>query len=631
MSEPLSKHWARRHHDLLGRTTDDATRLAIGLGIVKAAVRVVDRTMPPLSVDWASVKADDDEKRPIRSMSYTNFEDHSIHINPVPMLDTRIGHSQALDVVIGFGLHEASHSQESRNRYQHLIIREATGGKNGDGSPEYKTRPAFEPMRVAAWVWNLVEDSRIEKVTGDNWPGFRPYFGGVLDYMWVDVQNEGLPTQYGPELKDKLKVAFLACRYPTRWKPKKLDLTALSEHGIRKVRSSKDDVQRVKEEVAWWSTWQADYLAGRTDTPETIQRALDHLREDEQTAEEMDAETERERAERQAGERLKAQLDRLISEGVAGTYEICINENGEVRPLDAELSAAVNKLVREELTEHKLVITESGMASAPLYERKPEESRESIRAYIGRPDAEAEALRAALVFRNSAPQYDEKLLKTGSAIDDEEIWRAATGDFRVFTERVIEAKPDVFMGLLVDLSGSMSGPKLKIAQRLAQLFVWAVHDQETIETAVWGHTADTGRYLGGSTIDVFRLWERGDPISRLGLISELDHSNNADGHAIAHVARWIADNATQPEKVLVVLSDGLPNAHGYGGTPAQQHVRQVCRWAQSHGVQVVQLAIDPSGIRPADQSAMFGEGNWMPFTSYAALPRQITALLSRYL
>jgi hypothetical protein len=617
--KPLSGWWAERTHRALGTTTDKARRLALALGAIKSVIRVVDRSLPPMSVDWASV--DDAGK----GMSYTDFKGHAIHVNPAAMLDEGIDHGDALDVSLGFALHEASHSQESRDRYKYLVKREVYERPKArpDTAEDMEYRrvlanpntvfdkatgratkevPAFEPMRIAAYLWNLVEDVRIEQVTGRNWPGFAPYFGRVLRYMWTEMRKKHeVPTEYGSKLQDRLRVVYLACRYPKRFSPTDETLVA---------------------EVAWWQAWQHDYLSDTVDTPTTIQRGLDHLAEDEATAEELQREVDAEKAERAAGERLKAQIDRLIREGIPGGYEMCVTEQGEVVPLDAETAEEVRKLVREGLIEVRTVVSTPGVSNAPVLVSKPEETPASRRAYVGKPDATTEALRAALVFRPSAPQYDQKLLKSGH-MDDEELYRWGVGDYRVFSERVIESKPDVFLGLLIDSSGSMcDGYKLETAQRLAQQLVWSTHDQEGVEVAVWAHTADTS----ASSADIYRIWQKGDPMSRLGIIDDIDHLNNRDSQSVEWCATQVA-LAEQPEKVLIVLSDGQPQANGLGGRPAQLAVRDVVRWAAGRGVRVIQVAIGRD-LRPDEQARMYPE--WIPYSNDAMLPRQLGALLGRF-
>lgn len=571
-------------------------RLALALGAIRSIVRVVDRTIPPLTVDWSGSSEDDAGK--IRSMSYTDMKGGTIHINPLPLVKGKLSDADALEVTTGFGIHEASHSQESRSRYGALLTKDSDG----------RDIPAFRPMRVAAWLWNVVEDVRIESVTSRHWPGFAPYFDAVLDYMWADMKDDHeVPTEYGPDLAAKLRVVFLSCRYP------------------EKVRTLFAADPILLAEMAWWESWQADYLADRADVATTIGAALAHLRADHATASELGEETAAEIREHEAGERARAQLDRLIREGIAGVYGVCVTHDGEVVPLDAETAEEVRKLVREELVEHQTIIRAVGARNPPIHVRKPEETTDSRRAYIGRPNADSERLRTALVFRNSAPQYDLKLLKSG-AIDDEELYRWGMDDHRVFSERVVEAKPEVFMGLLVDLSGSMSGSKKRTAQQLAQLLVWAVHDQEGIETRVWGHTGDLD---DSHASEVFRIWEKGDPLSRLGLVATLPSSDNYDSVAASVVIKTMLDEP-QPTKQLIILSDGLPSGSGFGGQPAVNHMRSVIRWANSQGVNVLQIAIDPNLV-PSDQEALFGPGNWLPYKDTAGLPRQLSQVMSRFL
>lgn len=591
----LSEFWGKHHHRAMDGASE-TMRLAIALGAVRNIVRVVDRTQPPLTVDWARVS--DDPDSPIRSLSFTDLRNGHIRLNPLPIMDGTLSAGRALDVVAGFGLHEASHSQESRPRASALVRRERVD-KAGS---VYREVPIFEPIRVAAYLWNLAEDERIERVTESRWPGFGPYFDAVLGWMWTEMKaDKEMPEAYGPTLKDKLRVVFLACRYPTKAQAKYAGTA-------------------VEPEIAWWKAWHDDYMTDRIDTATTIRRGLDHLAEEQVTKDELDKMVLDERAERKAGEQMAHQIERLIREGVKDTFEVCVGDNAEQGGLSDAQAAAVDDLVRQRLR----VVPGNGAGEAPLYVRRPTEDGSSKRAYVGQPDAKVEALRSALVFRPSAPQHDVKLLKQG-ALDEDELYRWGTGDDRVFSERVVEAKPDAYVGLLVDLSGSMVGHHLPIAQRLAQLLVWSLHDQEGVEARVWGHTADTDG--AGPSSQVYELWQPGDPLSRLGLISTLPHSNNRDHQAIRYVVDQVAE-AEQPEKIVIVLSDGLPQARGYGGREAMSQVRAVTKRAATRGIRVVQIAIDDD-LRAHDQAAMFGD-EVVPYRDEASLPRQLATLLGRY-
>jgi hypothetical protein len=336
--------------------------------------------------------------------------------------------------------------------------------------------------------------------------------------------------------------------------------------------------------------------------------------------------TAAEAAERERGEQIRMQLERLLNEGIPG-MGVCITSEGEVIPVGAKEYEKISQLLREKLESVKPLFTDSNNQCAQMVVTKPEETAASRRAYVGKPTPLVDALRSALVFRQIGTRYDLKLRREGE-IDDEELWRLAAGDERVFSERVIEGRPECLIGMLVDLSGSMEGPHLATAQRLAQTMLWALYGQDGVETQVWGHTGDVGDVGDGGGSSVYRLWEPGDPMSRLGLISALPHGNNYDGFAIAHCIKQMIP-APQEQKVLIVLSDGYPAGSGYGGIPAQNHMRMVSDWGRRQGVETIQIAIDDA-MRLDDQARMFGHGNFIPYTTDAALPRELTKLLDRF-
>lgn len=594
----LSGRWAGSTHRALQAEITTIQRLALALGPVRSVIRVIDDHVPPMTVNWAQV-GKDDKGRPM-SISYTDFENARVAINPIPVMEFGlVNPGKAIDISTGFAMHEAAHGKHSRDKFQALLDREYIGHEGAT----HRDIPAFRPMRVACYLLNLVEDVRIEDATSKDWPGFGAYFDAVLDWVWGEMrQHHDVPITVGKTVADRLKVVFLACRYPAN------------------VPAEFDD----PAEIAWWQAWQHDYLSETTDVRETIRRGLDRLAGRPETQAEMDKMARDEKREEAAGERLRAQIERLMREGIPGTYQVCIGDNGDMRPLTAEEAEGVDKLVREGLIVIEPVIMSAGAACAEIRVSKPEETADSRRAYIGKPTATVEALRAALVFRQELPRYDIKLQKSGE-LDDTELHRWSMGDNRIFTERVIEGRPDVLMGLLVDLSGSMAwGSKLPTAQRLAQLMLWALHDQVGVTTRVWGHTGD----LGTSGSDIYRLWEPGDPLTRLGLIDDLDHADNYDSFAINYCLSQMVD-APEPQKVLVVLSDGLPAGHGYGGQAAAHHVRQVTDWGRRNGINVIQIAIDRN-LQIEDQVEMFGAENVIPYTSDADLPKQLTKVMLKW-
>jgi hypothetical protein len=144
MTRGLSAWWASATHTAIRSADSVARQLALAIVPVRSVVRVIDDHTPPMTVEWSD-----------RELSYTDFGGDSIHINPAPITEGELPLHKALDVVTGFAMHEAAHGKHSRDRYRDLIVRDEEG----------KETPAFRPIRIAAWLWNLAEDVRIEDRT----------------------------------------------------------------------------------------------------------------------------------------------------------------------------------------------------------------------------------------------------------------------------------------------------------------------------------------------------------------------------------------------------------------------------------------------------------------------------------
>lgn len=581
-SKWLSGWWAKDTYKGLAGSSSLNTRLALILTAVKTTIRVVDDTVPPLVVSWATEAS---------STSYTDFKNNKIVINPAPVKDTKMEDGEAIDITTGFALHEASHSQYSRDPYKDIT----------------KPEP-LRPMGVAGMLLNIVEDIRIEAMTSERFPGFTGYFDKSLAWAWGQSQKH-IPEKWGPDVWQKLNAILTIIRFPEG--PATLKDPSFAP------------------EIPWWTTWRDEYLANKVDARTTIQRGLDRLREDEETAEQMDKLEAEEKANEEAWKSLKKAfgdaMKKALEEMKKGGMEPCVNDIEDADVISGEELTEVERLVNEELRKEMVHIkTPNGGGNHPLYVMRPLENDASKRSYIGKPKPVLSRLKAALIFRQELPRFTTRLLKRGG-LDEEELWRWADQDYRVFNEEVIAARPQTQMSLLVDMSGSMYGHKLRTAQELAQLFIWALKDIEGVDTKVFGHTGDNTARTG--SVDIYRLWEPGDSMTRLGLINTLPHANNYDGHAIAWCAKEILTRG-QPEeqRIIIVLSDGYPAGISYGGAQGERHVKMVTDWCERNKVQVIQIAIDEE-LDSARQARMFRQH--IPFTDLEALPKQLTRLLDK--
>lgn len=585
--------WWKGYNDQAGAFGGNSAKLAIALGAVQSIVSVVNDTGQMFRVKLA-----DGDKREAPT-SVTSFDTKMVIVSPQALLDTSIDQDKGIRVTAGWGLHEASHVRWTAKVWPVLV--EPT---------------ILRPMAIAGQLFNLMEDVRIEEKTSILFPGFRHYFDEAGTYLW-DVTKKFAPTQWGPELGDKLNCITAIVKWPNEFQPI--------------VEKSKD--QRLKDEYEWFKAWTDKYRTDDSNPRAMLIEALLHLKEDEETRKQLQEQEQQERAEgspRALSEgEFKDLLKKLRHQMKGGRpIESCPSPTRGGKPIELspEQGRQVEKLIREGLEVREPVVKMGNKMDEgrgpKVASYKPEETVLSRRAYR-KPGPLVARLKAAFVFRKTAPSWAEKLQRSG-ALDEDQLWRLAEWDFKVFERKIEPQETNTSVTLLVDMSGSMNGNRVETAQMLANTMLECLKTMKGVKVRVRGHTTPNGEVVGGEAL-IYRIWEPGDPVTRIGLISTCPKGWNYDGFAIDWCARELVETSQQGEdKVIVILSDGKPNALGfaYTGPPAMDHVRKVTEeWARK-GVTTFQIAIDPE-MRTKDQARMYR--HWIQYGD--DLPQKLTRLL----
>jgi len=215
------------------------------------------------------------------------------------------------------------------------------------------------------------------------------------------------------------------------------------------------------------------------------------------------------------------------------------------------------------------------------------------------------------------PARDKSVSEYGlrsGMIDEGNLSRLAAGiSHQVFTRIDTIAKPRKLIVLLLDLSGSMSGQKIREASKICRLIIeaWKVLRIEGAILNVYGHTAE----ISGDNLNMVRFYDRTHDGSAWlsDSIREAPMVQNLDGFAIhaALTEAWrVNPDIQHTETTLLVVSDGEPAAsiHAYHGETGMAHTQRVIRSHQRDGV-----VIEGIGICDAfDQSKadfMYGVGN----------------------
>jgi hypothetical protein len=444
--------WKKSGSGSVGASGVDTGRLAIALGVISATVHVINEKAESWKVSFASTDTVD------VPTSYTSYETRDIVISPQALLDSSLTEDRQIEVSTGYGLHEGSHTQYSSELSKALRI------------------PSLvSPIGVAAMLLNIIEDVRIERLTGDKYPGFAGFFDTMNEYLWDRVVKKSAPDRWGPELKDKINSVISICKWPDQFEPK----------------THKDP--KLAAEFSWWRDWLDQYLTGSLDARSAVLRAIAHLEEDPETKKEMDKSRAEERDladllrnERSFAEGVRRALEKLHGKGIV---EPCPSPHGEAK-LDPKTKAEVDKLVREEYTKEKLpgyVEMASGRShgAPPVVIQRPETGE----AQPLRPNPLVNLMRHAFRFRKARPMYANRLLRSGT-MDEDQLWRTLDNDLRVFEQRVIEEDPETQVTLLVDASGSMSGHKIELATTLAAVLLECLKDMKGVRVRVRAHTSE---------------------------------------------------------------------------------------------------------------------------------------------
>lgn len=192
--------------------------------------------------------------------------------------------------------------------------------------------------------------------------------------------------------------------------------------------------------------------------------------------------------------------------------------------------------------------------------------------------------------------------KTGT-LDPAKIVEAYQGVENVYTQPAAYETKKIVLSILLDESGSMDWKgRVDLVKQAAALLIQAFGDSEYVDLYIYGHTADI---ITGEETSIYVYKEGSEKGSRsIEDINKLSYvsakSQNRDGTAIYEVAKRVNSKAfdkSTPDKdrksIMIVMSDGVPEAGGYGGSSAIRDTRKMVTKAQEEfGVSIIQCTID---------------------------------------
>lgn len=186
-------------------------------------------------------------------------------------------------------------------------------------------------------------------------------------------------------------------------------------------------------------------------------------------------------------------------------------------------------------------------------------------------------------------RYNEDVKLTGllsGRVNKGQLYRK---DKRVFYKRQEKSdEADLAVALLIDESGSMRHYERAQYAKLAAIMLYEVCDKLSIPFAAIGFDApfNTAEVSHRHYVD----FDSRSKKERYNLTQIRAREDNRDGFSIKHAGEYLK-RREETDKILIVISDGLPEHSDYIGKVGLQDTARAVRELEGDGIQVYGLAI----------------------------------------
>jgi len=216
----------------------------------------------------------------------------------------------------------------------------------------------------------------------------------------------------------------------------------------------------------------------------------------------------------------------------------------------------------------------------------------------------------------------ENGMRLGRRMDDRSLYRM---DGKLFQRRSLpDENQDVAIGVLIDMSGSMGGERIQYA-KIAALCLYQFAIDAGIPICVYGHhTRMSSTYLEVVRLESLAEFDSVDGKDAYRISSMSAGGNNRDGLAIRYMGEMLLTRL-EKEKMMVLISDGLPSAIGYGGPEAVEDLKKAKCELEKKGITFLAAAI--GGDKMRIQSIY--EDAFLDITDIRKLPEKLTKHILR--
>jgi len=554
----------------------------------------------------------------------TDMNARKVTITPAPIADPTLTPEQAGRILTGLAVHEISHP-----RYGKETAREV--------------QRVFPYNPVADRISNLLDDVRIERAYGREYPGYANVFEPTLRYIGnANVERNG-GKRIVPVMSDQANLAVAAVRYPfvADWNP----TTAAearwwidwAERGAA-TGDVKAHVASVREALAHMvansistpppSTPQASEEQDQDADSQDNKEGAGASGDEDPTDESDDAQEGSSDASEDASDddgigdgpmpatNPKAQAaadamhDRELGAEAKGNNIAQVGQLPECAGSEAVEQAAENNgtstVAIADLKNDADEVIESERHVEPDGHGLTVDVAKSFRGIVESPvasvpsDVAARYIRNAILRSRTGHTATDSFQRRGR-LDQRGLDRLAHGDARIFERRSAPAPGRYDIWVMVDCSSSMDGGALRQAAQVAHAMATAAASVPTTRMTVWGWSY---RFRPSSAqCGVVKAWETGQDPRNIFKMQGLNLGGTPDATILGWAGRAIRKDVRGEEKpVIIFISDGQ------GENVMNDRIAE----ARRTGVAVYGVSFG-SSLDEAALTSRFGRGNYVAF------------------
>lgn len=191
---------------------------------------------------------------------------------------------------------------------------------------------------------------------------------------------------------------------------------------------------------------------------------------------------------------------------------------------------------------------------------------------------------------------------------------------KVFYKKNIPSETNLAVAVLIDESGSMHGRKLVEATRMAVILEDFCRNFK-IPVHIAGH-----HWSSRVHYDIYRDFDDIDGMDRFRLMQIRASGCNRDGAALQYCGEHLLKRPEE-KKLLILISDGQPNADGYRGECAKQDLKAIKKKLKQRGVELFAAAIDDD---KEYIKAIYGDG-FLDMSDLKRLPKTMVRLVENFM